>query len=97
MDEEMAKPAKQKHEFRLSDEHTRIAQKLSDRFNVSFAEILTRAAEEGLAVLVEKAKQMDIWERTSAKASVIRLIDSIPEERLQEAISYLKEFKGEDE
>lgn len=93
-DTQVAKLKKQEHAVRLTDYYTAIARQLAAQQEKNFAEFLGDACEIGIQSLAEQANKMNIWRRTSLKAELITAIDSVPQEKLEEAIEALKKLKG---
>ncbi len=94
MTPDMSKPSKSEYSVRLSDGDEKLARKIAAERNIAFAEILSDAIKTGLPVLVEQQNRANIYRRTSAKAEIIDLLDSIPQSKLEEAINLLKSIKG---
>jgi hypothetical protein len=97
-DTTVAKPKKDEHSIRISPYYTRLVKTLAKQQETAFAEILTKAFEIGMDVLIERANRANIWRKTSLKSEVSLLIDSLSEDKMATAIALLeKVLSGGDE
>lgn len=92
----VAKPRKDEHTIRISPYYTRLVKTLAKQQETAFAEILTKAFEIGMNVLIERANRANIWRKTSLKSEVSLLIDYLSEEKMVVAIALLEKVRASD-
>jgi hypothetical protein len=63
---------------------------LAVRQDTAFAEVLTKAVEIGLDVLLERDTRVNVWRKTSLKSEVAKILDSMPEKKLIDAVNLLQ-------
>lgn len=86
----MAKPKKQTQEIRVSDGLLEAAQRLAAKQNIAVADVLAQAVERGLPILIEDDNKINWWDKESTKAEIRNLVESIPEDKYNDAITHLK-------
>ncbi|MBW4580644.1 MAG: hypothetical protein KME42_13855 [Tildeniella nuda ZEHNDER 1965/U140] len=86
--------AKNEVKIRISDSLNNAARKLAAKTNVAIAEVLAQAVERGMPILIEEDNKINWWDESIARSEIKSLLDSLPSDKQNEAIAYLKSLKS---
>lgn len=90
----LAKPAKKLIEARVGSADDDAARKLAEKKGIAVADVYSQAVERGLPILIEEDNKLSWWLEASTRSEFIKVLESIPKERMNEAITLLKDLSS---
>lgn len=85
-----AKPVKKLIEARVGAADDEAARKLAEKKSIAIADVYSQAIERGLPILIEEDNKMSWWLEASTRLEFIKALESVPKERLAEALELLR-------
>ena len=85
-----AKPVKKLIEARVGAADDEAAKKLAEKKRIAIADVYSQAIERGLPILIEEDNKLNWWQQASTRLEFIKVLESVPPARLDEAIALLR-------